>query len=136
MKSVFADTLYWLACLRPSDQWHWAAQRARSRLGDITLVTTDEFLAEFLTALSRGGRSLRRSAVLMVREIMSDERVEVIPQCHEGFVAALNLYDRRDDKTYSLIECVSMNVKRARNVSEVLTKDRHFEQEGFTVLIS
>jgi uncharacterized protein len=51
MKTVFADTLYWVAIVLPDDPWRQPAERARQALGDARLVTTDEVLSEFLTAL-------------------------------------------------------------------------------------
>jgi predicted nucleic acid-binding protein len=36
---------------------------------------------------------------------------------------------------YSLTDCISMNAMRAEALTEVLTNDHHFEQEGFTVLM-
>jgi uncharacterized protein len=52
MKAVFADTLYWVAVARPDDQWHEASLRAKARIGQARIVTTDDVLSEFLTALS------------------------------------------------------------------------------------
>jgi len=40
----------------------------------------------------------------------------------------------RLDKGYSLTDCRSMAALRALGVSEVLTNDHHFTQEGFTIL--
>lgn len=42
----------------------------------------------------------------------------------------------REDKQYSLADCASMCVMDAEGIREVLTHDRHFEQEGYTVLMS
>ena len=39
------------------------------------------------------------------------------------------------DKGYSLQDCVSMNVMESEGINHVLTNDRHFEQEGFVVLM-
>jgi predicted nucleic acid-binding protein len=47
----------------------------------------------------------------------------------------LTFYESRNDKQYSLIDCISMNVMKNESLVEVLTNDRHFEQEGYTVLI-
>jgi len=44
MKTVFADTLYWVATARPLDSWRPAAYRARRDLGRALLITTDEVL--------------------------------------------------------------------------------------------
>ena len=135
MKSVFADTLYWVAIVRPDDQWREAALRARKELGPVRLVTTDEVLSEFLTGLSRAGEILRSQAVKMVRAIMSDPNVTVLPQSRASFLNGLGLYERRPDKTYSLVDCASMESMRAGGVQEILSNDGHFSQEGFSVLI-
>jgi predicted nucleic acid-binding protein len=129
------DTLYWIARTWPGDPWYASAVQARQRLGAAHLVTTDEVLSEFLTALSGAGSHYRQQAALAVRDILSDEDVTVLPQTHETFLAGLDLYERRADKGYSLADCVSMNACRAEGITEVLTNDHHFTQEGFVVLI-
>ena len=49
-------------------------------------------------------------------------------------LGGLELYDARPDKGYSLIDCISMHTMRAEGLTEALTNDRHFEQEGFRAL--
>ena len=46
----------------------------------------------------------------------------------------MNLYEARPDKGYSLTDCISMQTMRKEGISEALTDDRHFEQEGFRAL--
>jgi predicted nucleic acid-binding protein len=133
---VFADTLYWVAIARPNDPWSSAARRARARLRDTTLVTTDEVLVEFATALSRGGPGVRRAAALMVRAILENTDVRVIEQTRAGFERGLSRYEQRADKSYSFTDCISMNVMDSEGIREILTNDHHFEQEGFAVLIN
>ena len=101
-----------------------------------SLVTTEEVLSEFLTAVSsHGDHGARRLACGLVREILSDADIEVVVQSHESFLAGLALYERRPDKQYSLVDCISMNVMRQKQIQEVLTHDRHFSQEGFLRLL-
>lgn len=135
MKKAFVDSSYWIAVANPKDQWSEAARHARRSLGDAILFTTDEVLIEFLTALSRGGPTLRQAAAKMVRAILANVNVRVIPQTREGFLKGLTRYEGREDKEYSLTDCVSMDVIESHALTEVLTNDHHFEQEGFTVLI-
>lgn len=133
MRRVFADTLYWLAIFLPGDAWADVARSAD--VSEALLITTEEVLAEFLTAVSAHGNHTRRLACRLVREILSDSAIEVVSQTHESFLAGLALYERRPDKQYSLVDCISMNVMRQRGVREILTKDRHFSQEGFVRLL-
>lgn len=133
MKRLFADTLSWLALFVPGDQWADAADQA-DRL-NASLVTTEEVLSEFLTAVCARGDHARRLACQSVRLILDDPTIEVVVQSHESFLAGLALYERRPDKEYSLTDCISMNVMRQKRIQEVLTHDRHFSQEGFVRLL-
>ena len=47
----------------------------------------------------------------------------------------LDFYASRTDKEYSLVDCISILTMRQMNITDVLTNDHHFTQEGFTVLI-
>ncbi|MGV0025225.1 type II toxin-antitoxin system VapC family toxin [Phormidesmis priestleyi] len=49
--------------------------------------------------------------------------------------AAVELLIARQDKTYSLCDAVSFILMHQRGVTEALTTDRHFEQEGFVRLL-
>ena len=50
------------------------------------------------------------------------------------YVHALALYQARPDKHYSLTDCVSMQAMRREGLTDVLTNDHHFTQEGFHIL--
>lgn len=136
MTMVFADTLYWIALAQPNSPWRETAKRARESLGNVRLLTTDEVLNEFLAALSKGGKHVRQQAVKMVRGILGNPNVTVLPQTRESLLRGVDLYEQRPDKEYSLTDCISMNAMRAHSVTKVLTNDHHFEQDSFEVLIS
>ena len=68
MKTVFADTFYWVAIANPRDQWHESARRVSQSLEQTRLVTTDEVLVEFLTLLSSYGAEMRNTAVRLTLE--------------------------------------------------------------------
>jgi hypothetical protein len=79
VKAVFADAVYWIAIVKPGDPWKASAERARAVLGPARIVTSDEVLTEFLTALSNGGDILRQKAAQMVRAILANANVKVVP---------------------------------------------------------
>ncbi len=135
MKAVFVDTHYWIAITRPGDQWHESAKAAREALGPVLLVTTDEVLTEYLAALSHGGEMLRKLAVEMVVAINKNANVRVVAQSRDTFLRALHRYGERLDKDYSLTDCSSMNAMESEGITDALTNDHHFEQEGFVILI-
>ena len=90
---------------------------------------------ECLSAYAGRGAYLRQEALMTVRAILSNVHVTVLPQTHEAFMQGLDFYASRTDKAYSLVDCISMNTMRQMDLTEVLTNDHHFTQEGFTILI-
>ena len=135
MKRLFADTVYWIALTNSFDQYHAKAVEVSSALGNCRLFTTEAVLTKFLNALADKGPLVRAAAVEMVEAIMSNSQVTVIPQTLRTFSRSLAFYKARPDKGYSLTDCGSMLLMRERRLSEALTTDRHFEQEGFVALL-
>ena len=133
MNAVFADTFYWVALSDPSDPRYQEAVAAESGFSGGKIVTTDEVLSEFLTFFA-GHPWLRERAVRAVQGLLNSPRVSVVPQSHETFLSGLELYQQRLDKGYSLTDCISMQTMRREGLTEALTNDRHFEQEGFRAL--
>jgi uncharacterized protein len=133
-RMLFADTFYWLALLNPGDAFHARVTSFGSALGTARLVTTDEVLTVVLNWFSRSGPYWRGQAASLIHDLRSDPDVDVLPQTRADFDAALALYEARPDKGYSLTDCRSMIVLRALSLTEVLTNDHHFTQEGFTIL--
>jgi hypothetical protein len=70
VKQVFADTLYWIAIFLPGDPW--ASTAMAVDLSGASLITTEEVLSEFLTAVSAQAERTRCLACRLVREILTD----------------------------------------------------------------
>ena len=102
-------------------------------LSDYHLYTVDEVLAEYLTFYSASRPHVREDAVQTVLNVLHDPNMTVIPQSHASFLDAFALYASRPDKEYSLVDCVSMQVMRREGLTEALTNDHHFVQEGFHI---
>lgn len=97
-------------------------------------LTTSYILAEYVAlTLVRG---LPRNEVLTFsQEILDDESIEIIWVDEDLHRPAVELLLQRQDKTYSLCDAVSFVLMRDRQISEALTTDRHFTQEGFVRLL-
>jgi uncharacterized protein len=134
MTALFADTFYWIALADFSDNAHRHALALTAERKNTPIVTTDEVLAEYLTFFATAPEQMRRKAVINARRILDDPGVRVVPQSRESFLSGMALYEARPDKGYSLTDCISMQTMRKEGLSEVLTNDRHFEQEGFRAL--
>ena len=133
MKTVFADTGYWVALLNPKDQWHDKAMFTSKNLGMVRQLTTEMVLDELLAALSRLPE--RTFAIRGVDAIRTNPNVEVLPQTSIQFREAYGLYKRVADKEWSLTDCASFEIMKARGITEALAHDHHFEQAGFTALL-
>jgi uncharacterized protein len=131
--ALFADTFYWIALADSNDSAHRRALEITADRATSSIVTTDEVLTEYLNYFSTAPEPLRSKAAHGVQRLIAGS-VRVIPQSRESFLAGVALYGERPDKNYSLTDCISMQTMRREGLSEVLTNDRHFEQEGFRAL--
>ncbi len=136
MIRYFVDAGHLIALANPNDQWHDAAVRNAKLVADQDSITTEDVLIEFLNFYSEAGPYMRRKVVDIVRSILTDVRYEIVSRDEVSFHDGLDLYEARLDKGYSLTDCISMNICRMRGISEVLSNDDHFRQEGFAVLLS
>lgn len=132
MKQIFVDTWYLIAITNVRDVSHEKAKRIASRLGSTFLVTSEGVLTEYLNFFSARVKDIRMAAVSTVNKLETYEKLEVIHQDHAYFEKSLTLYHSREDKNYSLTDCFSMVIMKENGISEVLTNDNGFVQEGYT----
>lgn len=135
MRSVFADTGYWIALLNSRDELHDLARRVSGSLESVRLVTSEAILVEWLNDFARRGAELRGVAVAVVSRLRAGEAVDVIPLTSTDFDEALRLYSDRTDKAWSHTDCSSFCIMRRLGIDEALTHDRHYEQAGFRALL-
>jgi predicted nucleic acid-binding protein len=134
VRTIFADTFYWAALTSPDDAFYLKALEFSRVLMPDRIVTSAEVLVEYLAFFAKAGRSVRAQAGRLAARLLRDSRVVVVPQSHELFLEGLDLYRARPDKGYSLTDCISMLIMRRQGITEILTHDRHFEQEGFRAM--
>jgi len=131
-RTYFADTWFFVAILDRFDSHHAGATRIARALKGARVVTNESVLAEVLAFFARAGVRARGEAAAKVRDALQSLEVKSVDRAL--FLRALDLYETRSDKQYSLVDCASMVMMRERGISHVLTNDHHFRQEGFTVL--
>ena len=134
MTALFADTFYWIALADVADSAHQRALTLTAERATSHIVTTDEVLTEYLTFFATAPEQFRREVAESVERILASSVIRIIPQSRGSFLAGLHLYRARPDKGYSLTDCISMQTMRNEGITDVLTNDRHFEQEGFRAL--
>ena len=136
MHRYFIDTFYLVALSNRRDQWHRRVRSFSQALTDYHLYTVEEVLAEYLTFCSASRPSVRAGAVRTVRNVLNAPYTTVISQSHASFLDALALYASRLDKQYSLTDCVAMQAMRREGLTDLLSNDHHFTQEGFHIVFA
>lgn len=122
-----------LLCLYDETERHHAQAIELYRAAH-TRLTTNYVLAEYV-ALAHVRGLPRLQVLAFSEEILFDETVEIVWIDTNLHRQAVELLQNRRDKTYSLCDAVSFVLMRERQISEALTTDRHFEQEGFIQLL-
>ena len=97
-------------------------------------LTTNYVLDEYVALASARGLA-RKEILIFSEEILHDENIEVVWVDRELHTKAVELLKERPDKNYSLCDAASFVVMRQRKITESLTTDKHFEQEGFIRLL-
>jgi uncharacterized protein len=68
--------------------------------------------------------------------LSTTNKVYIVPATRELVQQGIDLYLNRDDKNWSLTDCISFVVMQDQQLTEALTADRHFEQAGFVALLA
>ncbi len=135
MIEVFLDTSFAIALSSTTDQNHTRAVQLADQIetNKTHLVTTQAILLEIGNALSK--QRYRVSAIQLLESLKADPNVEVLGLTNELYLAAFNLFKRREDKEWGLVDCVSFIVMQNRKMADALTADDHFHQAGFRALL-
>ena len=136
MERWFVDTSFLIALASSADQHHERANQLLDQVerDNIRLVTTSAVLLELGAALSR--LALRAGAITIIRELQADARVEIINVGGELLEQGLALFERRQDKEWSLADCISFEVMTHLSLAQALTADVHFQPAGFVALLN
>ncbi|HXG82388.1 MAG TPA: PIN domain-containing protein [Pyrinomonadaceae bacterium] len=97
-------------------------------------LTTSYVLAEY-TALAQVRGLARRETIKFSTRILNEQAIEIVWIDENLHRQAVELIEKREDKNYSLCNAVSFVLMRTRGITEALTTDKHFEQEGFVRLL-
>src|SRR5262245_16198498 len=84
---------------------------------------------------ARCGTSLRQHATQSVQKLRRSSLVEIVPATRQAWERAFAFYQARPDKSWSLVDCISILLCQDRRIQEVLTGDHHFEQAGLRILL-
>lgn len=129
---IFVDTSYLLALLNRRDELHARAQAWAAVVSE-SLLVTEYVLWEMTNGLSMPVD--RPKAHMAIEAIRGHADWELIPASPDLWEAGLQLHRERQDKEWSLTDCISFCVMSGRGIQSALTFDHHFQQAGFTALL-
>lgn len=132
MRRTFADTSFYIAIANPADALHEVALAQVDECAE-GIVTTEHVLTELGNYFSAKNRQL---FIEMVELIDADDRTRVVPASTKLLRDGVRLYAERDDKQWSLTDCISFVVMRDLCLERSLTADRHFAQAGYSTLLA
>jgi predicted nucleic acid-binding protein len=127
--SVFVDTSALLALLDHDDEHHRSAVSGWATLADedATLVTSNDVVLETIAvAQHRLGLDAVRA---LVRDVLPSIDVVFIDEPVQG--AALSALLAAGRRRLSLVDCVSFEVMRGRQIRRAFAFDPHFAEQGF-----
>lgn len=129
---MMIDTSGMLAVADPNEPTHaWASAQYA---GAARRVIHNYVLAEWVPLAHTRGLP-RATALQFMDEVLAEPGLELIwvdPDIHDDAVALLLA---RSDKTYSLCDAVSFVIMDRLDLTDALTTDKHFMQEGFVRLL-
>ncbi|MDZ4657036.1 MAG: PIN domain-containing protein [Bythopirellula sp.] len=133
MKTVFADSTFYVALVIARDENHPNARvLAQSWTG--LVVTTEYVLTEVANHLSSSPRG-RASFGQLLADLQADPNTVIVASTHELWERGTDLYLRRPDKEWSLVDCISFVVMEEQGLTNALTADHHFQQAGFVAML-
>ena len=118
--------------LSPADAAHAKAIEFTQTYGG-NLLTTAWVLTEIADGLTEP--RARSRFMEFYDRLRSRDDVEIVACDANIFDQGIDLFRRRDDKQWSLTDCISFIVMERYKVMEALTADHHFEQAGFVALL-
>ena len=130
---MLLDTSGLLCFLHQDEPQHAVAVELLAK-ANISLLTHNYVIAE-LIALALIRRFSRTTVLSFTLELLDNPNVDFVWVNESLHREAMNLLLTRQDKTYSLCDAISFVLMRQQGITEALTTDRHFEQEGFIRLL-
>lgn len=131
MKIFFVDTSYWLALELTDDQYHRRALAHWQNLANspFQIVTTSYVFDETITHLNNSGH--HRKAVEVGENILFSPTIELLHVDEDLFFEGWEFFQKHQDKSYSLTDCISFIVMKNKALTDALAFDKHFVQAGF-----
>jgi predicted nucleic acid-binding protein len=128
---IFVDTGAWYAVATPGDPDHLQAKTFLSQSIE-PLVTTDYIVDELLTLFAARGQKTR---AIEWKNNALDGGTNLIKVSESDFEAALDIYEKYQDKAWSFTDCTSYVLMKRLAIEKAFSFDHHFRQFGFVTIL-
>jgi len=137
LPELFVDTSGWATLVDPSQILHIQMRTLYRNIlqQKRRLVTSNYILSELVALLISPMRISRPSLVTFVEGIKTSPYIEVVHIDATLDQQAWDLFKKRPDKKWTLVDCSSFVLMQQRGITEAITNDHHFEQAGFIRLL-
>jgi len=127
------DTFFIQALISQRDSFHQQALAFSPRLRAAAAVwVTEAVLVEVGNALST---SNRLEVARFITQCYMTRNMHVVSVDTDLLGEAVQLYQARLDKDWGLTDCISFVVMRQQGLTDAVTRDRHFIQAGYRILL-
>ena len=130
---MFLDTSGLLCLIHVREPQH---EHAVSSYDAATTRLTHGYVLDEFISLAQARKVSRGAALDFSERLIDDANIETVWVDEASHREALALLRARPDKAYTLCDAVSFGLMRERGITQALTTDRHFEQEGFVRLLN
>ncbi len=130
MNAIFLDTGYLIALINKRDNLHEVAVKASGKIHG-PFLTVQLILIELANSLCLPHQ--RPLAIDIIRKLQGDPLTTIIPCTPERFDKAWELFVKRSDKSWGMVDCFSFSAMDEFGIKQALTFDEHFRQAGYIV---
>ena len=98
---------------------------------NFAIVTTSYVFDETVTYLN--SRNHHKKAIEVGENLLLSPTVELVHVDENLFFAGWTMFQKHQDKRYSLTDCISFAVMKQKRLETTMTFDKHFAQAGFII---
>ena len=137
MPGMFVDTSGWGNLIDSTQPYHSIASDLyrNVRAQPDKIITTSCIIVELVALLTSPLRISRQGIIAFIDGMKQSPFIEIVYVDQAIDEAAWQLLRNRQDKNWSLVDCVGFVIMQHRKMVEALTTDHHFEQAGFLRLL-
>jgi predicted nucleic acid-binding protein len=127
--TVFLDTGFFVARLRPRDQWHQAAVNAPVAN---RYITSADVIGETLGLIQ--GRGALSVALAFLDQVTANDEITIIHADSQLRREAWKIYRIQAASGASPVDCLSFAIMHRFGITQAFAFDHHFRVAGFLML--